>query len=77
MFPPPALTLPNLMNSAMFIYSGSPELAQDTRASSSSKFTCKWEDRTFYCKYKVLLLFLHNSHGLPELTDCGILTRED
>jgi hypothetical protein len=26
---------------------------------------------------KFFLLFFHNSHGTPELTDCGILAGED
>ena len=31
----------------------------------------------FYFKSEVLLLFLHNSHGTPEFTNCGILAGED
>jgi hypothetical protein len=32
---------------------------------------------TFYFKYEVLLLFLHNSHGTPEFTNSGVLAGED
>ena len=31
----------------------------------------------FYFKQEVLLLFLHNRHGTPEFTVCGILAGED
>ena len=43
----------------------------------SLKNVIKMLYQSFYFKYEVLLLFLHNSHGTPEFTDCGILARED